>query len=143
MSGKKHAPFWFRRYSVAALAGTAVALVDYLLALWMAAHGLHAELTWMDELLLGIFTGALVFVIELLHDRERQRMNEKLRTIELMNHHVRNALQSIMDSAYIHGNFDEIRKPVNRIGWALEEVLSGQRLDKDEPYRDDPRDPAA
>lgn len=121
-----------RRYVIAAAAGAAIALVDDLLGLWMAARGLHAELTLLDELLLAIFTGALVLVIELSHERERQRMNEKLRTIQLMNHHVRNALQSIVDSAYVHGNLHEVHTSVNRIAWALQEILPGQALEKDE-----------
>jgi hypothetical protein len=72
----------FRIYSVAAAAGAAVALVDYLFGLWMAAHGLHAEATLLDEFLLAIFTGAFVFVIEWSHQRDQERMNEKLKTIE-------------------------------------------------------------
>ena len=120
-----------RQYLIAAAAGAAIALVDYLLGLWMAARGLHAELTLIDELLLAIFTGALVLVIELSHERERQRMNEKLRTIQLMNHHVRNALQSIVDSAYVHGNLNEVHTSVDRIAWALQEILPGQALEKE------------
>jgi hypothetical protein len=91
----------------------------------MAARGLHAEATLLDELLLAIFTGALVFVIELSHQREQELINEKLRTIELMNHHIRNALQNIMDSSYVHGNLNEIRTSVDRIQWALREILPG------------------
>jgi heme A synthase len=53
-----------RTYLVAAGAGVAVAVVDYLLGVWMAARGLHAEMTFVDEILLAIFTCALVFVIE-------------------------------------------------------------------------------
>lgn len=121
-----------RRYLIAAAAGAAIALVDYLLGLWMAARGLHAELTLVDEFLLAIFTGTLVLVIELSHERERQRMSEKLRTIELMNHHVRNALQSIVDSAYVHGNLNEVHTSVDRIAWALQEILPGQAFDIDE-----------
>jgi len=121
-----------RSYLVAVTAGAAVGLVDYALGLWMSAHGLHAEATLLDEWLLAIFTGALVLVIELSHKRDRKRMNEKLRTIELMNHHVRNALNVIVVSAYAHGNdkqLSEIRISVNRIEWALREILSGRVID--------------
>jgi len=112
-----------RSYLVATTAGVAVALVDYAINLWMSARGLHAEATLLDELLLGIFTGVLVLVLELAHRRDQERMNEKLRTIELMNHHVRNALQTIVDSAYIHGHLDDVRNSVDRIAWALQEIL--------------------
>ena len=89
---------------------------------------MHAAVPLVDELLLAIFTGALVLAIELAHDRERERTNEKLRTIQLMNHHVRNALQSIVDSAYVHGNLDEVHTSVDRIAWALQEILPGETL---------------
>jgi hypothetical protein len=124
-----------RVYSIAAAAGAAVALVDYLIGLWMTARGLHSEAMLIDELLLAIFTGALVLVIELSHQRDEQRMNEKLRTIELMNHHVRNALQTIIDSAYVHGHLEDVQTSVNRIAWALREVLPGQTSDGDQDSR--------
>lgn len=143
MLGKENSSFPLRRYSIAAVAGAAVALVDYLLALWMAARGLHAEMTLIDELLLGLFTGVLVFVIELSHQREQERMNQKLRTIELMNHHVRNALQVITDSAYFHGHLDEVRTSVDRIAWALREILPGHRSDDDSDFGGPFQRPAA
>jgi len=101
------------------------------LVFWMPARGLHAEVTLLDELLLAIFTGTLVLVIELSHQRNQERMNEKLRTIELMNHHVRNALNVIVASVYVHGHekqLNEIQISVNRIDWALREVLPGRAL---------------
>jgi len=116
---------------IAIPAGVAVGLVDYLLGVWLAAHGLRSELTLVDEFLLGIFTAALVFLIEFSHRRDREQLNEKLRTIELMNHHVRNALQAIIDSAYVHGHLDEVRTSVDRISWALQEVLPGNTSDGD------------
>lgn len=121
-----------RCYLLAVTVGAAVGLVDYVLGLWMSAHGLHAEATLLDEWLLAIFTAALVLVIELSHKRDQKRMNEKLRTIKLMNHHVRNALNVIVASAYAHGNerqLSEIGNSVNRIEWALREILSGKVID--------------
>lgn len=131
MLAKEHSSFHLRRYWIAALTGAAVGLVDHLLNIWMASRGLHAELTLIDELLLGVFTGALVFVIELAHKRERQRVNHKLQTIQLMNHHVRNALQTIIDSAYVHGHLNEVQTSVHRIGWALREILPGNTSNGD------------
>jgi len=137
MVGKRSSSSRIRTWLVAAGAGTAVALVDYLLGLWMAARGLHAEVTLVDEILLGVFTCSLVFVIESSHQRDRERMSEKLKTIELMNHHVRNALQTIVGSAYAHGHarqLDEIRSSVKRIEWALREILPGRVSENyDEP----------
>ena len=121
-----------RKYLVAAAAGATISLVDYLLGHWLATRGLHAERRLIDQVLLAIFTGALVLVIELSHERERKRMDAKSRTIQLMNHHIRNALQSILDSAYVHGNLDEVHTSVDRIAWALQEILPGESSDKDE-----------
>ena len=136
MVGKRSSSSRIRTWLVAAAAGAAVALVDYLLGLWMAARGLHAEVTLVDEILLGVFTCSLVFVLEASHQRERERMTEKLNTIKLMNHHVRNALQTIVNSAYAHGHtqqLDEIRTSVKRIEWALREILPGRALENGEP----------
>jgi hypothetical protein len=129
---RKQSSYSFLRiYLVAAAAAAAVALIDYLLGLWLAARGLHAEATLLDEILLATFTGALVLVIQLSHQRDQERLNDKLKTIELMNHHVRNALQVIADSAYVHGHLDEIKTSVDRIAWALREVLPGEVEDED------------
>jgi hypothetical protein len=49
-----------------------------------------------------------------------------------MNHHVRNALNVIVTSAYAHGYYEqlnEIRVSINRIDWALREILPGRVLD--------------
>jgi len=123
-----------RKYLVAAAAGAAISLVDYMLGHWLAARGLHQERRLIDLVLLAIFTGALVLVIEISHERQRKRMNARSRTILLMNHHIRNALQSILDSAYVHGNLDEVHTSVDRIAWALQEILPGESSEKDENF---------
>jgi hypothetical protein len=129
--------FHFRHYLIAASAGAAVALLNYFIGLWLMSRGLHAELTFVDEFLLAIFTSVLVFVIELSHQRHQELILRRVKTIELMNHHIRNALQNIIDSTYLHGNFEEIRSSVERRHWALEEILPGQVLDAYEHPRQD------
>jgi len=67
---------------------------------------------------------------------ERRRatyLSARLKTIEMMNHHVRNALQVIVDSVYVHGQdqqVEEIKDSVKRIDWALREILPGRVLDE-------------
>ena len=73
-----------------------------------------------------------MLVIELSNQRDRERMNEKLKTVQLMNHHVRNAPQSILDSAYVHGHPDEVQSSVARISWALQEILPGETSGEDD-----------
>jgi two-component sensor histidine kinase len=59
-------------------------------------------------------------------------MIRKLEVIRLMNHHVRNSLQVISFAALAPQQKElasEIRDAVQRIEWALREVLPGQRED--------------
>jgi light-regulated signal transduction histidine kinase (bacteriophytochrome) len=61
--------------------------------------------------------------------RQRQNMIRKLEVIRMMNHHVRNSLQVISFAASVPeqeeiGN--NLRDAVERIEWALREVLPGQ-----------------
>lgn len=56
-------------------------------------------------------------------------MIRKLEVIRMMNHHVRNSLQVIAFAASVPQREDanKIRDAVERIEWALREVLPGQR----------------
>ena len=60
--------------------------------------------------------------------RGRRYLVERLRTIAEMNHHVRNALEVITNSAYLQQE-DKLRRVLcessERIEWALREVLPG------------------
>ena len=95
-----------------------------------AYYGLAESQRILDDSCGGIIAGLLIYRLE----RNRAKyLNEKLKTIELMNHHVRNALQVIVDSAYLHGHaqqLDEIQMSVKRIDWALREILPGRVLDE-------------
>jgi len=83
----------------------------------------------LDIVCAGIIVGLLIYRYE----RKRSKyLNERLKTIELMNHHVRNALNVIVSSVYVHGydkQLNEIRVSVHRIDWALREILPGRVLD--------------
>jgi hypothetical protein len=99
-------------------------------------YGLRESQRIIDDLFGAAIAGLLIYR----HERNRSRLlREKLQTIELLNHHVRNALQPIMDSAYLHGHaqhIEVIRQSVSRIDWALREILPGHVVDEYE-------DPAA
>src|SRR5215813_11195460 len=80
---------------------------------------------YIDDLVLGVLCGLLVFFYE----RRRYRaMLDKIRVIAVMNHHVRNALQTISLSPYA----DQAKqiKPLDessrRIQYALREILPGE-----------------
>ena len=88
-------------------------------------YGLRESQRVVDDFFGGIIAGMLVYGYE----RGRSRyLTERLKTIELMNHHVRNALQVITYSTYVEAQarpIHEIREAVNRIDWALREILPG------------------
>jgi hypothetical protein len=78
-----------------------------------------------DDLAGGIVAGLLIFI------HERRRVNyvaERLRVIELMNHHVRNALQAIKYARYTQNDINVIEDSVARVEWALREILPGEFL---------------
>lgn len=99
-----------------------------------ARFGLRESQRVVDDFCGGVVAALLVYRLE--KDRWKY-LNEKLKTIELMNHHVRNALQVIMGSAQIHGHPQELERIHNsaeRIEWALREILTGRVSDEyDDP----------
>lgn len=95
-----------------------------------AYYGLAESQRILDDSCGGVIAGLLIYRIE--YNRAKY-LTEKLKTIEMMNHHVRNALQVIVDSVYLHGHSEqlaEIQNSVKRIDWALREILPGHSLDE-------------
>lgn len=83
----------------------------------------------LDDLCGGLIAAFIIYRYE---RRRSKYLNEGLKTIELMNHHVRNALNVIVLSAngHSHGKLLEgIQASVGRIDWALREILPGRVLD--------------
>jgi hypothetical protein len=118
----------------AVIFGLVVAMLLFLIDQISIHYGVREPQLIFDDLAGGIIVGLLIYRYE----RNRSKyLNERLKTIQLMNHHVRNALQTIVSSAYAHGHtqqLEEIRISVNRIQWALREILPGRVLNNyDEP----------
>lgn len=89
------------------------------------AEGIRGWTLVIDNLAAAILLGLVVFVYE--RHRERELMR-RLQVIELMNHHVRNALQPVMYLPYSQDQQQQlnmIRDAVHRIDWALREILPG------------------
>lgn len=108
-----------------------VILLFLVLADQLSMHyGLKESQRIVDDICGAAIAGLFVYHYE----RGRARyLSERLKTIEMMNHHVRNALQVIVDSVYVHGHaqqFDEIQGAVKRIDWALREILTGEVTDE-------------
>jgi signal transduction histidine kinase len=80
----------------------------------------------VSDSLAALIAGALVFRL-LQYERVRRRqLRKRLEIIAEMNHHVRNALQVISLSTYSSADQRElaaIKESVNRIQWALREIL--------------------
>ena len=83
--------------------------------------------------LTGAVAGAFFWQAKRLDRERRQFIRERLHTISEMNHHIRNALQVI--SLYSGRQPDEqtvaaLGQAVNRIEWALSEVLPAELLNE-------------
>jgi hypothetical protein len=82
-----------------------------------------------DNLITAIVTGLIVLIYE---RRRHQDMRHRLRIIAAMNHHIRNALQSILWVPYTADQAEQLKRvhnSVNRIEWALREILPGESSD--------------
>lgn len=104
-----------------------VFLVGYLSDLILIRHP-----GWLlvDDLILAVIAGLLVYIYE----RERSRLlGEKLRVIRDMNSFVRNELQIVYASLENPRgpHVDKIEKSVERIDWALRELLPGTQVLED------------
>lgn len=118
---------WFRKYGVALLSGIGVFFVVDLIDAALAAAKLHAESTYFDDFLLALIVGVLVYILQRHHERELLRQRQCAMVIEKMNHHIRNALQLVVMRANVGPQTPrelvDIRDSVERIDWALREIL--------------------
>ncbi len=105
---------------------------------WLVGYGLDRLLardgvTRLDILLTsnaltGIVAGFLFYSLANYERMRRNQIRDRLRTIAEMNHHIRNSLQVITYATAAQPNADSmemIRSSVERIEWALREVLPG------------------
>ena len=93
------------------------------------------EVFLLDDILTGGVSAALVVVL-LRGAEERQRnLERRLKVQAEMNHHIRNALQPILYAYTITPNeyTPMVRESVQRIEWALREVLQDPRAAAADP----------
>jgi hypothetical protein len=110
------------------LVGLGIFSLGSLSDLWLHQHAERLFFAIMADALIGVGVGLLVLLYE---RRQRQNIIRKLEVIRLMNHHVRNSLQVISFAASSPNQEpeQEVRAAMERIEWALREVLPGQRED--------------
>lgn len=116
-----------RRHLVPLLAGAGMFVAVYFVDVWLAAEGLHAESTWIDNVLLGLVAAGIAYLLQRQQEREMRRQQQSAAVIEQMNHHIRNALQVIVARASLdqqnRPELKQIEEAVARIDWALRELL--------------------
>jgi hypothetical protein len=84
------------------------------------------DLLLLSDFLVGLVAASLVFVLAVDQQNKARRVEDRLRVIAEMNHHIRNALQVIAYHTWSARSEQEIasmHQAVNRITWALQEVL--------------------
>ena len=106
--------------------GLAIFLLGVFLENGLDKLGISGTRAILDDLLIGILAGCLVFAYEL---HQHKTILRQMRVIAEMNHHVRNALQAILYSPYVNQQAEQIKiiqESTQRIQWALREVLPGE-----------------
>ena len=87
------------------------------------AYGVNLEATLVDEVVLGMVMGVVVCCI---HEAFRRQYQRKLHAaVDELNHHVRNSLQVILNQQVLcpHCNQDNTSEAMQRVDWALKEIL--------------------
>jgi 4-amino-4-deoxy-L-arabinose transferase-like glycosyltransferase len=111
------------------LTGFSIFFLGSLSDVWLQQHAGSPLIAIMDDALVGVGVGLVVLFYE---RRQRQNIIRKLEVIRMMNHHVRNSLQVISFATSVPQQEEvtrKVRDAVERIEWALREVLPGQRED--------------
>lgn len=97
--------------------------------------GLKESQRIVDDVCGGVIAGLTVFA----YARAKMRyITQRLNTIRLMNHHIRNALQVIRYASYIQStspHVAEVEDAIRRIDWALREVLPGESTVSDDGWK--------
>src|SRR5215472_770566 len=117
-------PSLLRRIGLSFVLGFSLFVLGALLQGVLGKRSLTRISIYVDDLVLGILAGLVVFAYE---QRRYKAMLEKIAMISAMNHHVRNALQAISYAPYTEQakQIQLIQQSVGRIQWALQEVLPG------------------
>jgi len=125
MSRSPKVPSLLQRVGFSFLLGFGIFSLGVLVEGVLIRTGITRGAMYVDDLLMGILAGLVVFAYE---QRRSRDMRKKLSVIAAMNHHVRNALQTISYLPYTDQakQVQLIQQSVNRIQWALQEILPGE-----------------
>jgi hypothetical protein len=117
-------PSLLRRVGFSFMLGFGLFVFGALLQGFLGSRGFSGISIYLDDFVLGVLAGLVVFAYE---QRRYKAFRERIAIVSAMNHHVRNALQAISYAPYTEQakQIELIRESVNRIQWALREVLPG------------------
>ena len=110
---------------------SAVSGVAAFFALYVIAHqvlarfGINAEVSYLDDLLMGVLVAVLVVALEAQQELEMRAERQRAQVIVELNHHIRNALQTIVYVNSANTPSDDtqrVTQATQRIEWALREV---------------------
>jgi hypothetical protein len=133
MSPHPEIPSLARRIGVSSFLGLLIACTGALIDASVSHHPLF-RIEFIDNLVIGVMAALVVFAYE---QRWHRAMVNKLRVIGAMNHHVRNALQTISYAQYTEQErqIRMIEESVERIEWALREILPTEKPSPDILFR--------
>ena len=133
-------PQWLRGpYALVGASFVLVTAVGYALDRLLLDTGLSR---WHTILFSNAITGAVAALFlayrQQQHRREMELMEQRMQIVADMNHHIRNALQVIVyfaQNAKDRESADRLRDSIDRIQWALREVLPRYSPIEDEAPR--------
>ena len=109
------------------LIAVVITLVGIGLDRLLAVEGVsRVDIRVLSNALIGLVAGAFLYVYSRKEEKIRALLQSRMAIVAEMNHHIRNALQVICYYAYRESDqrvVQMIRDSVNRIDWALREVL--------------------
>jgi hypothetical protein len=118
-------PSMYRRAGRSFLLGFCTFVLGVVLEMAFQKFSVTGMAALVDNVLIGVAAGLVVFAYE---QQRYKDLTRKLAVVAAMNHHVRNALQAILYSPYTLEQSEQVKviqDSVNRIQWALNEVLAG------------------
>lgn len=118
-------PSLARRIGISLFLGLFIAALGAIIESLLEGDSL-ISLSSIDDIVIGVVAAMLVFMYE---QRQHAALLNKIRVIAAMNHHVRNALQTISYVPYAEQEkqIKMIRESVKRIQWALREILPAEQ----------------
>ena len=104
-----------------------IGLASYYINQLLLQYGINPSTeSLLDDIAIGCFGGGLVFFAGALRWERDSRIRERLTLIAELNHHVRNALTSIVmyaDYPDLKKRVETITDAVDRIEWVLKELV--------------------